>query len=451
MKNRVLFLIAVLLLLIPFANVAAQDQAIADVIAGDAELSTLAQLVQAAGLAETLAGAGPYTVFAPTNDAIAALPAPVVEYLTSAAGADTLAQIVNYHVVSGATMLADLQAGDLASAQGDPITVTVGDAGAAIENAGVVAADVAAANGVIHKIDAVLLPTIQLPEVDPLAVEGDLVTAGSSTVFPLSRAIADQFINDGYTGNVTVDSIGTGAGFERFCQAGETDISNASRAIRQEEIDACAALNPPRTPAEFRVGTDGLAIVVSSANDFVQDVTTDEVKAIFSTATNWSDVRADWPNEPILRFTPGTDSGTFDYFVEHFYDEDEAPLLNAGNLQLSEDDNVLVQGVESSPYAIGFFGYAYYQEAGDQLRAVAIDGVAPSAETVEAGDYSLARPLFIYSDAGVMTGKPQVADFINYYLTNVDAVIDSVGYFKASDAALNLAKLNFLAATANGM
>ncbi|MCX9080050.1 MAG: substrate-binding domain-containing protein, partial [Candidatus Methanoperedens sp.] len=170
-----------------------------------------------------------------------------------------------------------------------------------------------------------------------------------------------------------------------------------------------------------------------------------------STAANWSDVRAEWPNEPILRFIPGTDSGTFDYFVEHFFDQDEAPILNAANLQQSEDDNVLVQGVESSPYAIGFFGYAYYQEAGDQLRAVAIDGVSPSAETVETGDYSLARPLFIYSDAGVMTSKPQVADFINYYLTNVDDVIDSVGYFKASDAALNLSKLNVLAATAAGM
>lgn len=451
MKHRVLFLVAVFLLLVPFVSVAAQDQTIADVIVGDADLSTLAQLVQAAGLSDTLKGEGPFTVFAPTNDAFAALPAPVVEYLTSDAGKDMLAQILTYHVVSGATMAADLTAGDLASIQGDPITVTVDDTGAAVENASVVAADVAASNGVVHKIDAVLLPTIQLPEVDPLAAEGDIVTAGSSTVFPLSRAVADQFIADGYTGNVTVDSIGSGAGFERFCKAGETDISNASRAIKQEEKDACAALNPARTPVEFRVGTDGLAVVVSSANDFVQDVTTDEMKAIFSTAQNWSDVRAEWPNEPIQRFTPGTDSGTFDYFVEHFFNKDNALLLNASNLQLSEDDNVLVQGVESSPYAVGFFGYAYFKEAGDKLRAVAIDGVDPNEQTVEAGSYSLARPLFIYSDAGIMTSKPQVADFINYYLTNVDDVIDTVGYFKASDAALNLAKLNFLAATAGGM
>ena len=201
---------------------------------------------------------------------------------------------------------------------------------------------------------------LALPSVDPLAVDGDVVSAGSSTVFPLAEAIAEQFRNEGYAGNITIDSIGSGAGFERFCVAGETDVSNASRPIKDSEIESCAAIG--RTPIEFRVGTDALAVTVSAENDFVTDVTLEELAMIFSTAETWADVRADWPAEPIQRFIPGTDSGTFDYFVEEIFEEDEAPILAAANLQLSEDDNVLVQGIEGSPYAIGFFGYAYYQQ-----------------------------------------------------------------------------------------
>lgn len=451
MKHRLYLLLAVVMLMVPFVSVAAQDQTIVDTVAGNGDFSTLVSLVQSAGLEETLAGDGPFTVFAPTNDAFAALPAPVVEYLTSEAGKDALTSILTYHVVPGTVMAADLTTGDLASVEGDPISISLDDAGVLVENAAVVTADIAASNGVIHAVDAVILPDIELPAVDTLTIEGDVVTAGSSTVFPLSEAMATRFGNEGYTGTITVDSIGSGAGFERFCVNGETDIANASRAIKQEEVDSCAALNPARTPIEFRVGTDGLAVVVSAENDFVQDVTTAELAAIFGTAQNWSDVRADWPNEAIQRFIPGTDSGTFDYFVEAIFDEDEAPILAASNLQLSEDDNVLVQGVESSPYAVGFFGYAYYQEESDRLRAVAIDGVTPNAESVETGAYLLARPLFIYSDAGIITQKPQVGAFISFYLTNANEEAAAVGYFPSSSFALNLARLSLLAAQSQGM
>jgi phosphate transport system substrate-binding protein len=151
-----------------------------------------------------------------------------------------------------------------------------------------------------------------------------------------------------------------------------------------------------------------------------------------------------WPAEPILRFSPGTDSGTFDYFVEVIFETDEAPLLNAANLQLSEDDNVLVQGVEGSPYAIGYFGYAYYQENADRLKVLSIEGVEPTAQTVDSGDYPLARPLFIYSDAKIMQQKPQVAAFINFYLSYVNEEIAEVGYFPASDSALDQAQMAWL-------
>ena len=299
------------------------------------------------------------------------------------------------------------------------------------------------ANGMSPIGDAALdlMDDIMLEEVDPLDyTEGEIVTAGSSTVFPLSERMAELWTDEGGVAP-SIASIGSGAGFERFCVEGETDISNASRAIKDSEVESCAAIG--REPIEFRVGTDALAVTVSAANDFVSDVTLEELAMIFSSADAWSDVRAEWPNEAIQRFIPGTDSGTFDYFVEEVFDEDEEPILSA-NPQLSEDDNVLVQGITGSPYAIGFFGYAYYVENQDALNILSIEGIEANAQTTDDGSYPLARPLFIYSDAGIMAEKPQVAAFISFYLSNVNDEVIDVGYFPASAAALNAAKGAFL-------
>jgi phosphate transport system substrate-binding protein len=281
-----------------------------------------------------------------------------------------------------------------------------------------------------------------LPLVDPLAVSGDIRTAGSSTVFPLTERMANRFRDEGFAGNITVDSIGTGAGFERFCAA-ESDIANASRPIDEDEIAACQANG--REPLEFRVGTDALAIVVSPENDWVTEVTAEQLAQLFGAAATWSDVNPDWPAEPIGRFIPGTDSGTFDYFVEEIFDEDQAPILSAANLQMSEDDSVLVEGVANSPYGIGFFGYAYYAENAGALKVLAVDGVLPSQENVTNTSYPLARPLFIYSTADIMRDKPQVAAFINFYLSYVNEEIVDVGYFPAGDADLLAAKESWLA------
>lgn len=283
----------------------------------------------------------------------------------------------------------------------------------------------------------------ELPEVNPLEVTGDIIAAGSSTVFPLTEAIANRFVDEGYAGNITIDSIGSGAGFERFCVAGETDISNASRAINEEEIANCQSIG--RDPIEFRVGTDGLAVVINPENTWATDVTMEELAALF-TAETWADVNPEWPAEPIQRFIPGTDSGTFDYFVEAVFDENPEGLLAAPNTQLSEDDNVLVQGVAGSQYAVGFFGYAYYEENADVLGVLSIEGVEPNFDSVEGGTYALARPLYIYSAATIITEKPQVGAFINFFLTNVDEEIEAVGYFPASDEALNDAKSKLMGA-----
>jgi len=309
--------------------------------------------------------------------------------------------------------------------------------------------------------EATPIAAIRLPSVDPLSYAGNILVAGSSTVFPLTQRMAERFAQEGFAGRFIIQSIGTGAGLERFCVAGETDIANASRAIRASEIENCVAVD--RTPIEFRVGTDALVVAVSSANDFIDSLTIAQLAAIFSgQVTTWDEVDAAFPAEAIQVYVPGTESGTFDYFVEEvllgtdtFADEDAAinAIIGMENMQLSEDDNVLVRGVESSPYAIGYFGYAYFLGEADLLRAVPLDAgagaVEPIAATAEDGTYPLARPLFIYSDAGIMLDKPQVAEFINFYLTNVNDEIIDVGYFPASTEALNRARQNWLDALGN--
>jgi phosphate transport system substrate-binding protein len=274
----------------------------------------------------------------------------------------------------------------------------------------------------------------------PDAVSGDIISAGSSTVFPLSERMKQRFEEEGFTGNITVDSIGSGAGLERFCVAGETDIANSSRKIKDSEVESCAGIG--REVVEFQVGIDALAVTVSSENDFVTDLTLEELALVFSTATNWSDVRAEWPAEPIQRFSPGTDSGTFDYFVEAVMTPangddaaaGEAAILESAGTQFSEDDNVLVQGVQGSPYAIGYFGYAYYQENADTLKALSLDGIEPTEETAESNEYPISRPLFIYSSTEIMQEKPQVTAFIYFYITNVADEILDVGYFPVSES-----------------
>jgi phosphate binding protein len=499
LKARVIALIIVLTLLVSVAGVFAQDQTIVDVAAGNPDFSTLVGLVQSAGLADVLASDGPFTVFAPTNEAFAKLPQSVVDLLGS--DPELLTHVLTYHVVSGKVTAADATtmmapSMEMGSVGGEPVgselDVKVGDDGVTVNGAAVVSADIEASNGVIHAIDTVLIPSVTLPEVDSLSVTGNIITAGSSTVFPLSEAVAKSFTDAGYADQITIDSIGTGGGFQRFCESGETDIANASRRINEKELANCAALANPRIPVEFRVGTDALAVVVSG-DSAVAALTYEQLALAFSdprdeagnvtSQRTWQDINPDWPADPIQRFIPGTDSGTFDYFVEAIFepiyaaqkesgtpadpfiakdfevaegtsnrDAAKVAILTAAH-QASEDDNVLVQGIEGSANGIGFFGYAYYQNEGSALKALSIakaaDGepVAPNADSVDKNQYPLARPLFIYSDAQIMAEKPQVAAFINYYLTNVNDLIGPVGYFPANPAALNMAKLNFLAAT----
>lgn len=423
--QKIRLIVATLILLMSVAGTMAQER-IGAVLSGE-DFTTLVSLVVASGMELPQ----DVTVFAPTNDAFAALPTDVVEFI--AGNPDVLNRVLSYHIVDG--VVAD---GENETLQGGSVIVD----GMTVDGVNITDS-IEVSNGTVKVIDAVLIPDVELPAIDPLDYSGgSIVAAGSSTVFPLSERMAEVWTDYGGI-PPSIESIGSGAGFERFCVAGETDISNASRAIKESEVESCNSIE--RTPIEFRVGTDALAVTVSAENNFVTDVTMEEVAMIFSSADTWADVRAEWPTEPIQRFIPGTDSGTFDYFVEAVFDKDEEPILSAANTQLSEDDNVLVQGIQASPYAIGFFGYAYYLENAATLNILNINSIEPNAASAEDGTYPLARPLFLYSDAQILADKPEVAAFLNFVLTNVNDEIVGVGYFPASSRALNLARLGWLA------
>jgi len=257
---------------------------------------------------------------------------------------------------------------------------------------------------------------------------------GSSTVFPITEAAAEEFQIAHPNTRVTVGISGTGGGFKKFC-AGETDISDASRPIKDSEREMCAEAGIE--PIEIRVAFDGLAVMVNPGNGFASCMTVDELKRIWepgSTISRWNQVRDGWPDEEIELYGPGTDSGTFDYFTEAIVGEEDA---SRPDFTASEDDNVLVQGVAGDPYSLGYFGYAYYAENTDKLKLVAVDGgagcVEPTAATVESGEYApLSRPLFIYVSRSALE-KPQVKTFVRYYLEQARLLVPQVGYVPLRD------------------
>ncbi len=256
---------------------------------------------------------------------------------------------------------------------------------------------------------------------------------GSSTVYPISEAVAEEFQNDTKT-KVTVGISGTGGGFKKFCR-GEIDISNASRPIKQKEIDKCKAAGIQFI--EIPVAFDALTIVINPKNDFAKKMTVSELKKIWGPAAQgkiktWNQVNPAWPNEPLKLFGPGADSGTFDYFTEAVIGKSKS---SRGDFTASEDDNVLVRGVAGEKGGMGYFGYAYYEENKDKLTAVAViekegkPAVLPSKESIEDGTYQpLARPIFIYVNATSAAFKPHVKAFVNYYLEKGRPLIEEVKY-----------------------
>lgn len=254
---------------------------------------------------------------------------------------------------------------------------------------------------------------------------------GSSTVYPITEAVAEEF-QAAQKVKVTVGESGTGGGFKKFCR-GETDISNASRPITQKEIDACkeAGIQFIELPVAF----DALTVVVNQKNNWAKTLTVEELKKIWapgSTVKNWKQVNPSFPDKKLSLYGPGTASGTFDYFSEAINGKSKA---HRTDYTPSEDDNVLVQGVTGDEGGMAYFGLAYYEENKDKLNAVAVatkagtQGAVPSAKTVEDGSYQpLSRPIFIYVNATAAAFKPEVKAFVNFYLENAPALVKEVKY-----------------------
>ena len=291
-----------------------------------------------------------------------------------------------------------------------------------------------------------------------LAVAGILTSAsqikaqtvkidGSSTVFPITEAVAEEF-QSAKKGKirVTVGISGTGGGFKKFCR-GEIDISDASRPIKQSEIDNCrkAGIDFVELPVAF----DALTVVINPKNDWATTMTVADLKKMWEPGAqgkimSWNQVRSNWPKEPLKLFGPGADSGTFEYFTEAVAGKAKA---SRGDFTASEDDNVLVQGVATDKNSLGYFGFAYYAENQNKLKAVSIDGgkggVQPSAKTVEDGTYQpLSRPIFIYVSKKSMS-KPEVKEFVEFYLTKAPPLVKEVKYVPLPAKAYSLALEHF--------
>ncbi len=271
---------------------------------------------------------------------------------------------------------------------------------------------------------------------------GSIAIDGSSTVYPITEAVAEEFRKVQPDVRVTVGISGTGGGFKRFA-ADETDISDASRPIKAKEAKACEAAGVEFI--EIPVAYDGLTIVVNPSNDWCTDITVDELKKIFlddQKVSNWKDVRAGFPDIPIQIYSPGTDSGTFDYFKEVVAGK-KGQIR--GDMSVSEDDNVLVRGVAGEKGAIGFFGCAYYFENQDKVRSLKVNGVKPTPETIESGEYSpFSRPLFIYVKKSSLA-KAEVKAFVDFYFAKGPALAEEVGYVKLPELVYARGKANVAA------
>lgn len=259
---------------------------------------------------------------------------------------------------------------------------------------------------------------------------------GSSTVFPVSMAVAEEFAKQFPSVRVTVGYSGTGGGMKQFT-AGELDICDASRAIKSSEKETCDKAGIELI--ELTVAFDGLAVVVNPQNDWCDCLTIEQLKSIWrpesdGSVTQWSHIEAQWPDVPLKLFGPGTDSGTFDYFTKAICGEEKA---SRPDYTASENDNTLVRGVESDRGALGYFGYAYYAENKEKLKLLGVDNgkgcVTPSAATVRDGSYApLSRPLFIYVRKSSLT-RPEVVEFVKFYLANASRLAADVGYVPVSE------------------
>jgi phosphate transport system substrate-binding protein len=285
---------------------------------------------------------------------------------------------------------------------------------------------------------------IVLPEVNPLELEGKLTISGSPVVLPITEAIAQRFIQDGYPSKIDLTGIGSQVTFKLFCQEKKVDIVNAIRSITSQESAACAKSGVE--PIGFPIATDAVTIVVSTQNNFVPNsLTRDELAKVF-TVQKWSDVNPKWPSEVIKRIVPegaGTGSSV-DLFAQAILKGNVSQLINAPNTRFYDFVEQLHSEALINPYMVGFLDYGSYQQNRDKLKAIAIDTVDPFLPA-----YPLTRRLYIYADAKAIRKRPEVEGFVNYYLTYVSEEVSSLGYFPVKLTVLDESKTNFLQVNGN--
>ena len=291
-----------------------------------------------------------------------------------------------------------------------------------------------------------------VPTPTPAPLAGTILVDGSSTVGPITQAVADQFALHEPNVTVQVGISGSGGGFRKFC-AGQTAISNASRPINHTEAETCAANGVAYL--ELPVAFDGLAVLTNLENRFATCLTVEELHRIWRDETihNWQAVRPGFPDWPLTLYGAGLDSGTYDYFTAATVGQEGVSRLDFFG---SEDDNELVAGIAADPHALGFFGLSYYDENRDKLRLVAIDGgqgcVEPNAETVARGLYHpLSRPLFIYVNLDHLNQQPALEAFVRYYVANAPQLVEAVGYIPLTDLLYELTRQRYTARPAGSI
>ena len=272
---------------------------------------------------------------------------------------------------------------------------------------------------------------------------GSINVEGSSTVQPITQAAAEAFNQQNRDVQITVGGAGTGDGFQAFC-SGETQIADASRPINDEEQQNCESNGVEFI--ELAVAQDGVTVVANPQNTFADNITLEQLRTLWEPdaegqVDSWNDINPEWPDQQVTLYGPGTESGTFEFFTEKAVGKKKESRTD---YQASEDDNVLVQGVAGDPNALGYFGFGYFEQNQNRLKALTVDGVTPSAETINSGQYPLARPLFIYVlSTQALEQNPSVEEFVNFYLENLNQFVQQAQYVPLSDQAVQETRERF--------
>lgn len=287
---------------------------------------------------------------------------------------------------------------------------------------------------------------LPLPEVDPFLAAGDLRITGSPTLTGLTQAIYRRFVTAGYNGTIKIEEVGTTPGFQRYCGTGEVDLMLAERPIQESELRLC--MQHGRQPVALLISLNAIVVVVNPNNSLLDNTSIEDLKQIF-TDVYWSDVKTDWPIKKIFRFLPETDFGAFTYFSNLVLAGESARLQKAPFTQLLSDQSEIAQEVSNNNDAVAFLDYPYYRTSQDLLKALAVNGIKPEAESIEQKRYPLINPLLIYTDPQTLQTKPQLGTFLLFYLTYLNKELDGAGNFAVDVDTLNRSKILLLLAMGN--